>query len=118
MLSDEEEETEAEDAVTSKGKGKAKETPDFSDAVDLGPDDDEDIVPVRLGGDGEDTEEEEGEDEDEDGAEELQTPETIVELAYLRDPKLFDRDAATRRSKARADLKAQTGMFKLILLFL
>jgi len=33
----------------------------------------------------------------------------IVELAYLRDPKVFERDAATRRSKARVDLKAQTG---------
>ncbi len=37
-------------------------------------------------------------------------PETMCELAYLRDPKLFDRDAATRRTKARADLKEKTGM--------
>lgn len=42
----------------------------------------------------------------------LQTPrnpDTILELAYIQDPKLFDRDGQTRRSKARADLKAQTG---------
>lgn len=36
-------------------------------------------------------------------------PETILELAYIRDPKLFDRDGQTRRGKARQDLKAQTG---------
>lgn len=36
-------------------------------------------------------------------------PETILELAYLQDPKQFERDGQTRRSKARADLKAQTG---------
>ncbi len=36
-------------------------------------------------------------------------PETICEVAYLRDPKLFDRDGVTRRSKQRTDLKEQTG---------
>jgi activating signal cointegrator complex subunit 2 len=36
-------------------------------------------------------------------------PETIMELAYIRDPELFNRDANTRRSKARGDLKAQSG---------
>lgn len=35
--------------------------------------------------------------------------ENILELAYIQDPKLFNRDANTRRSKARADLKAETG---------
>lgn len=34
----------------------------------------------------------------------------ILELAYIKDPKLFDRDANTRRSAARASLKAETGM--------
>ncbi|KLO09861.1 hypothetical protein SCHPADRAFT_943333 [Schizopora paradoxa] len=54
-------------------------------------------------------------DEDSSGDEEdekeitPQDPETILELAYIRSPKVFDRDADTRRSKARADLKAQTG---------
>ncbi|KAK0452426.1 hypothetical protein EV421DRAFT_1702375 [Armillaria borealis] len=65
---------------------------------------------VKVGGDGEES--------DEDGAEGVgeieaapvkQLPETIVELAYIQDPKQFDRDANTRRSKGRADLKAQTG---------
>ncbi|KAF8884883.1 hypothetical protein CPB84DRAFT_1964864, partial [Gymnopilus junonius] len=108
MLSDEEDEAE-EGATAAKGKGKAKETSGGSDAVDLGPDDDEELVAVRLGGDGEDTEQEEDEEDEEDEPEEVQTPETIVEFAYLRDPKIFNRDAATRRSKARAELKTQTG---------
>lgn len=65
---------------------------------------------VKVGGDGEES--------DEDGAEGVgeieaapvkQPPETILELAYIQDPKQFDRDANTRRSKGRADLKAQTG---------
>ncbi|KAI0696820.1 hypothetical protein BC835DRAFT_1405846 [Cytidiella melzeri] len=36
-------------------------------------------------------------------------PETVLELAYIADAKVFDRDAQTRRSKARTDLRAQTG---------
>jgi activating signal cointegrator complex subunit 2 len=38
--------------------------------------------------------------------------ENILELAYIKDPKLFDRDAETRRSKTRQDLKAETGQSK------
>ncbi|KAJ7640874.1 hypothetical protein DFH06DRAFT_624421 [Mycena polygramma] len=56
---------------------------------------------VRVAGDGEDSDREE--------EEEALSPETICELAYIRDPKLFERDAQTRRGKPRADLKAQTG---------
>ncbi|KAK0495870.1 hypothetical protein EDD18DRAFT_1286309 [Armillaria luteobubalina] len=65
---------------------------------------------VKVGGDGEES--------DEDGAEGVgeidavpmkQPPETMLELAYIQDPKQFDRDANTRRSKGRADLKALTG---------
>ncbi|KAK0237913.1 hypothetical protein EDD85DRAFT_906763 [Armillaria nabsnona] len=62
---------------------------------------------VKVGGDGEES--------DEEGVGEIevapvkQPPETILELAYIQDPKQFDRDANTRRSKGRADLKAQTG---------
>lgn len=41
--------------------------------------------------------------------------ENILELAYLKDPKLFDRDAGTRRSKSRQDLKAETGQSEFIL---
>lgn len=71
------------------------------DVIDL--DDDLDKAgsgTVKIVGDGEDS-----------GDEEADTikPETILELAYIRDPKLFDRDAETRRSKARADLKRQSG---------
>lgn len=35
---------------------------------------------------------------------------TKLELAYLADPTVFDRDATTRRSSARAKLKERTGM--------
>ncbi|KAG6377442.1 hypothetical protein JVT61DRAFT_15247 [Boletus reticuloceps] len=37
------------------------------------------------------------------------TVKILVEQAYIRDPKLFDRDGETRRSKKRAELKQQTG---------
>jgi activating signal cointegrator complex subunit 2 len=104
ISSDEEEEIYEPDPLTSKGKGKKP-----SLGMDIGPDEDDEIlVPLRIAGDGEDSGDEDDEDDGEE-EEEAQTPETIVELAYLRDPKLLDRDAATRRSKARADLKAQTG---------
>ena len=62
---------------------------------------------VRVFNDGEGSES--GESEGEERRETPKTAETICELAYIRAPKLFDRDAETRRSKARADLKAQTG---------
>jgi activating signal cointegrator complex subunit 2 len=39
----------------------------------------------------------------------MKAAETILELAYIENPKLFDRDANTRRSKARADLRLRTG---------
>lgn len=38
-------------------------------------------------------------------------PETVLELAYIQDPKLFDRNAQTRRSKERTSLKTQTGTY-------
>lgn len=60
---------------------------------------------INVAGDGE------GSEDDEDSPPEPIAPETILELAYIRDPKLFNRDAETRRSKARADLKAQTGEY-------
>jgi len=107
ISSDEDEEGYEPDSLTSKGKGKKP-----SLGMDIGPDEDDEIlVPLRIAGDGEDSGDEDNDDEEDEEEEEAQTPETIVELAYLRDPKLLDRDAATRRSKARADLKAQTGMF-------
>ena len=35
---------------------------------------------------------------------------TKLELAYLADPKVFDRDSGTRRGEARKKLKVITGM--------
>ena len=65
--------------------------------------DEDDLVKVKLGGDGEQSDEEVGE------RLEARDIDTILELAYIADPKQFDRDAQTRRSQARAKLKAQTG---------
>jgi activating signal cointegrator complex subunit 2 len=70
-------------------------------------DDLEDISGVRVAGDGEESSADEDEDDrDEEPETSLQT---IVELAYIANPKVFERDAATRRSKERAALRAQTG---------
>ncbi|KAB5593868.1 hypothetical protein CTheo_2720 [Ceratobasidium theobromae] len=49
----------------------------------------------------------EGESGDENEAE--GGPETALELAWLEDAQVFERDANTRRSKSRADLKGKTG---------
>lgn len=62
---------------------------------------------IKVMGDGEETSE--SDTEAEDGAEEKVTPETLLELAWIRDPKLFDRNAATRRSKGREQLRKDTG---------
>ncbi|KAJ7037885.1 hypothetical protein C8F04DRAFT_1090551 [Mycena alexandri] len=96
-ISDDEDEEGAD--ATGGGKGKAKEHTDDGD-LDI------DVAQnhVKVAGDGEESGGEDGDEE-----EEALTPDTICELAYIRDPKLFDRDAQTRRGKARADLKAQTG---------
>ncbi|KAG2134837.1 hypothetical protein DEU56DRAFT_756864 [Suillus clintonianus] len=64
---------------------------------------------VKVIGDGEASSEGEN-DGDEDGAPPVKpNPETVLELAYIRDPELFGRDANTRRSKARSELKAESG---------
>jgi activating signal cointegrator complex subunit 2 len=65
--------------------------------------DEDDAVKVKFGGDGEESDEETGE------RPEVPDIDTILELAYIADPKQFDRDAQTRRSQARAKLRAQTG---------
>jgi activating signal cointegrator complex subunit 2 len=70
-------------------------------------DDLEDVSSVRVAGDGEESSEDE--DEEERDEEHETNPQTIVELAYIANPKVFERDAATRRSKERAALRAQTG---------
>lgn len=71
---------------------------------------------VKVIGDGEASSE--GEDDgDEDVVPPLKvTPETVLELAYIRDPELFARDANTRRSKARSELKAQTSKSFIVLI--
>lgn len=70
----------------------------------------------KIVGDGEDSGDEDDDDEEDEAGEgevgssqHRPSPETVLELAYLRDPKLFDRDANTRRSKGRAELVTQTG---------
>jgi activating signal cointegrator complex subunit 2 len=84
------------------GKGRMREVA-FDDEL-------EDVGAVRVAGDGEESSVNEDEDEDERGEEEPEmTPQMIVELAYVSNPKVFERDAATRRSKERAALRAQTG---------
>ncbi|KAJ6495260.1 hypothetical protein C8R45DRAFT_866444 [Mycena sanguinolenta] len=97
-ISDDEEDEEDVEGKSGAARGKAKELADDGD-LDL-----EDAPHVKVAGDGEESGGEDG-DEEEEGL----SPETICELAYIRDPKLFDRDSQTRRGKARADLKAQTG---------
>ena len=73
---------------------------------------------VKVAGDGDDESgwEDDGDGGDEDkggggggGPPQRPNPETILELAYIRDPKLFERDAQTRRGKPRTELKSQTG---------
>jgi len=71
---------------------------------------------INVIGDGEENDEgdpeelDDDDDEEEEEEEESQsTPETILELAWLRDVKLFDRDAATRRSQSRMQLRKDTG---------
>jgi activating signal cointegrator complex subunit 2 len=91
----------ASDHHHAKGKGKVREV-----AFD---DDLEDVSSVRVAGDGEESSEDE--DEDERDEEHEPNPQTIAELAYIANPKVFERDAATRRSKERAALRAQTGAF-------
>lgn len=81
------------------GQGKTREVA-FDDELD-------DVGSVRVAGDGEESSVNEDEDEDEEEPE--MTPQMIVELAYIANPKAFERDAATRRSKERAALRAQTG---------
>ncbi|KAH9962902.1 hypothetical protein BC827DRAFT_1375644 [Russula dissimulans] len=84
----------SDDQTRSKGKGKVREVAFDDELEDVG-DGDESSV----------------DDEDEDGRDEERemSPQTIVELAYIANPKVFERDAATRRSKERATLRTQTG---------
>lgn len=76
---------------------------DEDEESDVGDYDEDAIVKVKLGGDGEESDVEAGE------RPEVRDVQTILELAYIADPKQFDRDAQTRRTQARAKLRAQTG---------
>ncbi|KAI0090405.1 hypothetical protein BDY19DRAFT_770952 [Irpex rosettiformis] len=95
-ISDEEDDDDDGDGMEGRGKGMVVA---FEDELDDG------ALKVR---DGEESQDEGSEDETDDDAK-PETPETILELAYIADPKVFDRDAQTRRSKARDDLRRQTG---------
>lgn len=74
---------------------------------------------VKVLGDGEESGDEVNEDNklgesvasDKEGGQSKgsSSPDTILELAYIRDPKLFDRDAQTRRGRPRAELRDLTG---------
>lgn len=88
------------DSDEEEGGARALDVLDLDDNLD-----EAGVSTVRVLGDGEDSGDEEGSEE----RGEPIKPETMLELAYIRDPKLFDRDAQTRRSKPRADLKQQTG---------
>jgi hypothetical protein len=107
------EEMDAEDAQSevsdtelgiSPGKGKARDVA-YEEELEM-----DDVVRVRGDGSAEsESDEGNGTDDEKEGPSVRQTPETVLELAFIRDPKLFDRDAKTRRDKARTDLKTQTG---------
>ncbi|BEI86421.1 hypothetical protein CcaverHIS002_0607080 [Cutaneotrichosporon cavernicola] len=77
-------------------------------------DEEEDVAPARAQvGDGEESGQSESEDEDGESptpARKDNRAQTLLELAYLQTPALFNRDSATRRSPARADLRERTGM--------
>ncbi|KZT53103.1 hypothetical protein CALCODRAFT_475096 [Calocera cornea HHB12733] len=64
---------------------------------------------VKVTNDGEESEEGDDDEAGEPQQAKKVDVETVLEQTYIRDPKLFDRDAATRRTKQRADLRAQTG---------
>ncbi|KAH9927253.1 uncharacterized protein B0H18DRAFT_1084775 [Fomitopsis serialis] len=90
-----------------KGKGKVVAFEEELDDVEGGGvkvRDGDESGPEGTASDGEDGDEGEGEVEGGKAR-----PETVLELAYLRDQKLFERDGQTRRSKARAELREQTG---------
>lgn len=87
------------------------------------------VAAVKVGGDGEESDEDDEEGEG-DGAgtgtgetsgkgkeREKANPETILEMAYIQDAKVFERDAATRRGKDRVALRAQTGTSFTVLYF-
>ena len=90
------------------GQGANTDNKGKSKLIEIFDDDDAGLVNnnVRIVADGEESNVDSDEEDDEEQA---KNPEMILELAYLRDPRVFERDSVTRRSKARTDLKTQTG---------
>jgi activating signal cointegrator complex subunit 2 len=80
-----------------KGKGKVRVVA-FDDEID-------NISGVHIAGDGEES----SADDEDEGEDAEPSIESALEHAYITNPKVFERDAATRRSKERAVLRAQTG---------
>lgn len=104
---------EEEETLTSGHTGANVIRPGVTSAIDEDDLDGDALGTVKVIGGGEESEGNQSEgdgDEDEEPAPARQAPQAILELAYIRDPKLFDRDGQTRRSKSRADLKALTGV--------
>ena len=85
-------------AAGDRAKGKVREVAFDDDLEDIS------VSSVRVAGDGEESSADEDEDEEPETS-----VQTMLELAYVANPKVFERDAATRRSKERAALRAQTG---------
>ncbi|KAF9494967.1 hypothetical protein BDN71DRAFT_1392350 [Pleurotus eryngii] len=110
-LQDEEQEEEEILAPNANAKGKGKLT--STRTVTLAYEDElDEAVHGVVDGEAESDTDDENDDEESDGEEGggvPRAPETILELAYIDNPKVFDRDSGTRRSKERAALKAQTG---------
>lgn len=102
-----EEEDEVEDGPGGGGMpiGQVNERVIFSPEDEL---EEAEALKIKVMGDGEETDESDSEKQGDEEEEPL-TPETILELAWIRDAKLFDRDAVTRRSKGREQLKKDTG---------
>ncbi|KAJ4473676.1 hypothetical protein J3R30DRAFT_706475 [Lentinula aciculospora] len=63
---------------------------------------------IKVAGDGEDSDPSDSEDDGDIEPTKLSL-ETILELAYIENPKLFDQDSATRSSQPRQKLKEKTG---------
>ncbi|KAF4564679.1 hypothetical protein EYR36_002617 [Pleurotus pulmonarius] len=112
-LQDDEEEEEEILAPNANAKGKGKST--STRAVTLAYEDElDESVHGVVDGEAESDTDDENDDEESDGEEgggAPRSPETILELAYIANSKVFDRDSATRRSKERIALKAQTGEY-------
>ena len=103
-ISDDDDEDEMDDSY---GQSTSIDNKGKSKLIEIFDDDDAGLVNnVRIVGFGEES----GEESDEEDEEQAKSPEMILELAYLRDPKVFERDAVTRRSKARTDLKTHSGI--------